>query len=215
MNDNHALDYQQCWGKINSQRLDAIREHAGRVILDVGCATGDYVRHLNKHGYQARGCDIREYPEWNADDFFIADANCLTLPPNSVDTILCFEVLEHVREPLQALRAMHSVCRKNLILSVPNCTSVPGLTNAGLNFNHYVDRTHCHFWTPREIGDLAAEAGFIVSRTDLINQVHPESLFLAVLKIPRKIAVVMATCFNRLPWIARFHMTVLVVAVKA
>lgn len=207
-------DYRAGWGKINPQRLTAIRKHAGHVILDVGCATGDYVKFLNQQGYQARGCDIEAYPGWNATDFFLADANCLSQPSNSVDTITCFEVLEHVRKPLQALVAMHSACRKNLILSVPNCTPCPALANAGLSFNHYIDRSHCNFWTPREIGDLATEAGFAISRIELINQVHPESLFLAALRMPRSMAGLAGFCFNRLPWIQKYYMTVLVIANK-
>lgn len=214
MNKKNNYAFQKDWGKINPQRLSAILSDAGKDILDVGCATGDYVHYLNKNGYRARGCDIKKYPDWNENDFFLSDANSLLLPENSVDTITCFEVLEHLQKPLAALTAMRRACRKNVILSVPNCSQYLALSESGLNFNHYIDRSHCNFWVQEEICDLVVEAGFKVSRAELINQTHPEALFFTGLKLPRRIASLAASCYNRIPWIERYYMTVLIVATK-
>jgi 2-polyprenyl-3-methyl-5-hydroxy-6-metoxy-1,4-benzoquinol methylase len=210
----NTIDYKKSWGQINAQRLAAILHEAGDDIFDVGCATGDYVHYLNQHGYHAKGCDIKEYPEWNEKDFLVADANCLSLPSNNVDTIICFEVLEHLQKPLNALAAMHRACRKNLILSVPNCSHYPALSDSGLNFNHYIDRSHCNFWTPDEISKLVIEAGFTIAKLELINQIHPESLFFANLKLPRRISCCAGYCYDHLPWVKRYYMTSLVVANK-
>jgi 2-polyprenyl-3-methyl-5-hydroxy-6-metoxy-1,4-benzoquinol methylase len=215
MNELSKYDHKKAWGKINRDRLSAVMKHGGASILDIGCASGDYVRYLNANGRQARGCDIETRAEWNGGaEFFTADADNLALPPESVDTIICFEVLEHLEHPAEALRAMRAICRRNIIASVPNCAQRLALPEAGLNFNHYIDRTHRNFWTPESFAAAVADAGFKIEEVKLINQVHPEALFFGNLLRLGPLARAAAALFDALPWIRRDFMTTLVIASK-
>lgn len=209
-------DYKTGWGKTNPERLAAVFANSGTEVIDIGCASGDYVRVLCERGYSARGCDIENRAEWNGDKrFFVADAEALSLPPESVDTALCFEVLEHLSKPFDALRAIRSCCRKNAILSVPNCEPPLVLPQTGLTFNHYIDRSHRNFWSPAEFAALVAEAGFKVREVKPINRVRPEALFLAgFLRLPMSLALRAGSVFAAMPWAKRWHMTTLIVAEK-
>lgn len=53
------------------------------------------------------GCDLQPGPGVDR----VEDVHQLSFPDNSVGTVLCFETLEHVADPLRAVREMHRVLR--------------------------------------------------------------------------------------------------------
>ena len=107
--------------------INFTKEEAGETILDVGCATGEYCHELNKLGYKCTGIDIN--PEYikSADkrgiESYIMDAKNLDFPNNSFDTVLLFEVLEHVDDPSSILNEAKRVAKKNILITVPNLTN--------------------------------------------------------------------------------------------
>lgn len=58
-------------------------------------------------GVEYVGCDIQE----GANVDRIEDVHALTFPDNSVGTVLCVEVLEHVADPLRAVKEIHRVLK--------------------------------------------------------------------------------------------------------
>ena len=157
---------------INPERLDAIIEYAGSSILDVGCGSGAYVIKLAKD-YDIRGVDIQQYETWEAmpNLFSISDAAELDWKDNSVDTILSFETLEHLQFPEKALREYYRVCRKNIILTVPDCDLTPGMSQSQLIHNHWIDRTHVQFFNMESITDMIKGVGFKIKKSYYINQI--------------------------------------------
>lgn len=111
------------WGYLNKSRLAAILKYAGKQVLDVGCSTGSCVRYLCELGYDAYGFDFLEDERWqnkHTSRFLVADASHLLFKNATFDTILCFEVLEHLENVDLALEEFHRVCRSNIIISVRN-----------------------------------------------------------------------------------------------
>jgi ubiquinone/menaquinone biosynthesis C-methylase UbiE len=53
------------------------------------------------------------------------NAEELRFGPNSFDTVLMIEVLEHLPEPIIALREAFRVAKKNVLISVPNTDVLP------------------------------------------------------------------------------------------
>jgi ubiquinone/menaquinone biosynthesis C-methylase UbiE len=53
------------------------------------------------------------------------NAEELRFGPNSFDTVLMIEVLEHLPEPISALREAFRVAKKNVLISVPNTDVLP------------------------------------------------------------------------------------------
>ncbi|MBD2338964.1 class I SAM-dependent methyltransferase [Calothrix sp. FACHB-156] len=157
---------------VNPYRFQAILENAGSSILDIGCGSGAYVLEL-AHQYKIRGIDFQYFESWNDNPelFSISDAVEINFPDNSVDTILSFETLEHLADPEKALRQYHRVCRKNLILTVPNCYITPGMRQSLVTYYHWIDRTHVNFFSMDSITELVQASGFRISKKYYINQI--------------------------------------------
>ena len=158
---------------VNPHRLAAILDHAGRRILDAGCGNGAYVLRLIDQ-YDIHGLDTDEYPTWSSHPARFRRGSVATLPydDGAFDTIVSFEVLEHVPDPLTVLKEFWRVSRANIILSVPNCELSPGMQKSRLAYYHYTDITHCNFFTLDSISKTCEAAGFTVTQRELINRVN-------------------------------------------
>ena len=157
---------------INTERLNAVLENAGLSVLDVGCGNGAYVLKLADR-YKMFGVDIQHFETWNTMPhlFSISDASELKFQDNSFDTVLSFETLEHLAEPKKALKEYYRICRKNLILTVPNCDVTLGMRQSLMIYYHWVDRTHVNFFDMETITEAVKEAGFKVAKYYYINQI--------------------------------------------
>ena len=98
---------------------------SGRRVLDVGCGTGGMFELLREFGSvegvemsgDARARAARKYPNETVHAGGLPDG----LPPGQWDTITLFDVLEHVDQPVEAVRAIreHLVFDGQLIVTVP------------------------------------------------------------------------------------------------
>lgn len=160
---------------INQERLSAILRFAGDSILDVGCGNGSYVLELAKQkNIEIKGVDYQYFSTWdlNPNLFSISQATQLGLEDNSVDTILSFETLEHLQSPETALKEFYRVCRKNIIITVPNCQLSSGMKHSKLLYYHWIDRTHANFFDLDNIRKLVEDSGFQVYNSYYINQIN-------------------------------------------
>ncbi|MGF1963643.1 MAG: class I SAM-dependent methyltransferase [Aulosira sp. DedVER01a] len=157
---------------INQERLDAILEFGGTSILDVGCGSGAYVLELAGK-YQIFGVDYQSFPTWDKMPhlFSISDATELAWNDNTIDTILSFETLEHLQDPKKALKEYYRVCRKNIILTVPNCAVTPAMLQSQLIYKTWIDRTHVQFFDIESIAEVTESVGFRVIKQYHINKI--------------------------------------------
>ena len=90
----------------------------GRTFLDVGCGDGDIVDFLNQQpGITAKGTEINQ--KWvDGERIVYGDIHKLPFEDSSFDVVLCVDVLEHVKEPLQALAELFRVASNKVILVV-------------------------------------------------------------------------------------------------
>lgn len=153
--------------------LEPLLQYSGESILDVGCGSGAYVKELSGHR-DIRGVDGVRFENWSGWEglFEVADAARLPYRDNSVDTISSFEVLEHLSDPHAALEEFHRVCRKNIILTVPNCEITPGMTASSLLYSHWSDPTHRNFFDLESIQEEVRRAGFEVAKAELTNRIN-------------------------------------------
>jgi len=99
---------------------------AGRRVLDIGAGTCPY-RPLFAHcDYKTH--DFKKYKgikQNNTTEYgkidYESDITSIPVPDQSFDVILCTEVLEHVPEPIEALREMARILRRNgrLLITAP------------------------------------------------------------------------------------------------
>jgi ubiquinone/menaquinone biosynthesis C-methylase UbiE len=161
---------------INPHRLDAILKYAGESILDVGCGNGLYVLKINREHpkFKIHGVDYQSFDTWKESPELFTNADAFGLPfeDNSFDTITLFEVLEHLPDPVKALKEYYRVCRKNLILTVPNCEYPASMKQSLLTYFHYTDFTHVNFFRMHNLLDTVKSAGFKIHDSYYINKMN-------------------------------------------
>ncbi len=146
-------------------------------VLDVGCAEGANADALRAAGAsRLTGIEVDErfaaVARSRYDDVATASAeDVLPWPPGSFDTVLSYDVLEHLRDPWSVLTRLRELLRPGgrVHVALPNArhTSVwlPlvlrgrfAYAPAGL-----LDVTHLRFFARRDAEDLVRGAGFEVT----------------------------------------------------
>ncbi len=107
-----------------AKRLSRIVSNGG-ALLDVGCGNGAQTALFEKHFSQIVGVDVQTDPMKDPKITALwvgATGEHLPFDDESFDAITCFEVLEHVVDPVQTVKEFHRLLRPGgqVVLSVPN-----------------------------------------------------------------------------------------------
>jgi 2-polyprenyl-3-methyl-5-hydroxy-6-metoxy-1,4-benzoquinol methylase len=164
---------------VHEHKIGLLRKPLGRV-LDVGCAEGAGADVLRAHGAShIAGIEL--------DEGFAAEARkrydevvCgavpddLAWPGESFDTVLCYDVLEHLYDPWETARKLASLLRPGgqLHLSVPNARSkelwLPLLTTGRFRYQPegIMDVTHIRFFGRGDAVEIVEATGLEVVSVD-------------------------------------------------
>ena len=92
------------------------------------------------------------------------------IAPASFDAVTLFEVIEHLREPLELLRECHRVLKPGglLVLSTGNTASwTVALMRERWDYFHIArDAGHISFYHPGSVALLASRSGFRIERIE-------------------------------------------------
>jgi ubiquinone/menaquinone biosynthesis C-methylase UbiE len=142
------------------------RKHAGPTILDLGCGYGAYSGALLKEGRSCFGCDINiQYLRKAAvEGLPVATVDSL-LPfrDRSFDTVMIFEVLEHVENLDSVLAEAFRVARKNVLITVPNSENIDQMKANDVTYAHMLSSDHLHFFEPGSLEGLLRRYAKVVS----------------------------------------------------
>jgi 2-polyprenyl-3-methyl-5-hydroxy-6-metoxy-1,4-benzoquinol methylase len=121
---------------------------AGRDVLEIGCGRGELAVHLAGMTPAPRrlvGADFAQAAvrlgarraregSLTGVSWMVADAQAVGLPSASFDTVISCETIEHLLDPVAALREFHRLLRPGgrLVLTTPNYMGVFGLYRAYL-----------------------------------------------------------------------------------
>lgn len=123
--DQHSVDKaQRMW----SDRLSAIEQHHPRGrVLDVGCGRGEFLQVAQERAWEIRGTEIdseavKTAPEPVREQVFIGPFENLPDTEQAFDVITLFDVIEHVRQPLDFLIEARRRLRSGgmVVITTPN-----------------------------------------------------------------------------------------------
>jgi SAM-dependent methyltransferase len=132
-------------------------KHAGERILDLGCGYGAYSLALQAEGRRSVGCDINlQYLRTASASGLpvVAAEGCLPFADKSFDTVLLFEVIEHVPQIDTLLREAFRVARRNVLVTVPNAEDLELLKGNDVTYAHMLSSDHVHFFDPDGLAGL-------------------------------------------------------------
>ncbi len=142
--------------------VSEIRPYLGRAILEVGCGTGTFTRHLAGAADRVLALDL--------DDRFVAAARAALADAPHVrvecadatstplardfDTVVLLDVLEHIADDLGFLRKLHGALRPGgrLVVKVPAIPALYCPMDEAIGHHRRYDR--------RTLARVLAEAGF-------------------------------------------------------
>jgi len=122
-----AIEY----GLDKRARSFVFRKQAGNLLLDVGCASGDFLNFMRKkYHWEVQGVEISSYAAALARDKFNLDVFTGTLEQaefqeNSFNVVTMWDVLEHLHDPNSTLQEIARILKPAgmLALRVPNADS--------------------------------------------------------------------------------------------
>lgn len=181
------------WGpetaRVDPERAGLLRDWAVGSVLDVGCATGVYVDLLARAGHEARGVDHSEAlvawaREHREGAFDVGDAYALPYASDTFDTVLVFDLLEHV-DDARALAEIARVARRRVILAVPARTPRE-LLDAGLLYRHHEDPSHRRVYAQEAVESLLRDAGLRIQALEPIGAVDLNGFLLSTVRHRRR-----------------------------
>jgi SAM-dependent methyltransferase len=143
----------------------SIRQGEAPRVLDFGCGFGEFLTLANQFGFETYGIDRAPDRQLNAKANGVRVSADLDEFKNTIGGNLhaasLFQVLEHVDEPLQLLRSIHSILAMDgiLIIEVPDSQGVEDIKSES---DYYVVHPleHINCFTPQTLVQIARMAGF-------------------------------------------------------
>ncbi|GIW95866.1 MAG: hypothetical protein KatS3mg110_3907 [Pirellulaceae bacterium] len=151
----------------NGQRLvRLLRPHIGhcRSVFEIGAGIGCTVKAFEMSGWDASGLEPHRGFSRYAREVVRADVACESLWRHHsgpiYDLLLLVHVIEHLRQPIDALARIRSWCRPGGLLYV-ECPNLAAPFAAPGKWFHYA---HIYNFTPKTLTAAAARAGWAVVR---------------------------------------------------
>jgi SAM-dependent methyltransferase len=165
---DYSLDRMAEADRYNAWLLARAQPYLGRRVLEVGAGIGTFTEQL------AEGRDVvavepdpalLSHLRTNAPSATVVEGEVGAAPPGPFDSVVCFNVLEHIRDDRCALDALHERLRPggHLLLLVPSHRFLYGPIDRGFDHERRYGR--------RALLALLEEAGFGVVELRRVNPV--------------------------------------------
>jgi len=141
-----------------------------KLLLDLGCANGDFPRFMKELGWEVDGVEISKYSK-PISDFKVYQQEFHNIPiyEPRYDAITAWAVLEHVHNPMAYFRKAAQVLKQGGIL-VFLVTNFKSISSRDL-FLEDVPR-HLYFFTEETVKKYLAETGFDLMKTKYTNKIY-------------------------------------------
>jgi len=159
-------------------------------VLDIGCSSGNFGYELVKRlGCIVDGVELDEKDSDKARKklhrvFNInIETDNISVIKDTYDIIYFGDVIEHLVDPVSALKRIKSLLNKNgkVVFSIPNMAFIGirlDLLDGNFNYTEtgILDKTHLHFYTKKEIEYVFNEAGFFIDTFDYVQKDYPKKV---------------------------------------
>ncbi len=185
---NDRLNTEVGWSTgASNVKLAALRWAVGARALDLGCGRGWYASALADRAFTVTAMDQVDRVE---DPRVHVIASRIQppfpAPDSAFDTVLMFDILEHLEDETGILSEVARVCAAGgrVILSVPHADD-GFLPYYGLTYLHRVDRTHVREYTLDDLPRLMESFGFRTLYCALEGRTHIPLVFSEFVRGPR------------------------------
>jgi len=170
--------------KYQMQLLESLDARINDTILDVGCGTAWPIYHyaskclfvigidLSKIGLNRALRKLKQFNRYTNVNLIIGNAEKIPVSDNSVNKILCVNLMEHLHQPTSFLREANRVLKKNglIVIGTHNRWDLISRILQFIGYKAhkrvpligYADRTHRHLFSIHEITMLLYSCGFEV-----------------------------------------------------
>jgi len=187
-------------------------KHAGNSILDLGCGFGAYGSALAEKNRKCIGCDINlDYLRTAASQGLpvVNVDSMLPFRDRSFDSVLIFEVIEHVNKIETILAEAFRIARKNVLITVPNSENIQLMKENDVTYAHMLSSDHLHFFDPDSLEHLLRRHSNDVS-IERSDPIYPfwfvgRSLPFYGLKLLFRLGLLKPRFFSRLYAVARIR----------
>lgn len=180
------------WGEnsavLDKERAELLKKYLiGKRILDVGCGLGVYVDYICSLGLKGFGVDlVDEFIKKNKvnkkGEFIKGAAEKLPFEDDFFNTVILFDILEH-GDDLKILEEAKRVSKKRIILIVPREVDTK-LSNSGVIFRHYLDKTHLREYKEKDFKKLADQNRLNLIHIQPVHKIVNKLVFIALYKGP-------------------------------
>lgn len=164
-------------GALNGPKKRKILSFCKGVVLEVGCNTGELAGFLNATGVHSEGIDIspdliqiarRRFPNVK----FHVGSDLSQFRDHQFETVIAWDVLEHIPDDVSALKEFVRVASINVVLSVPKEDAI-SLPHSRVTYRPYVDPTHVHYYTRERLAEMVYALGDCSLRVEDAYRVRP------------------------------------------
>ncbi|AFZ20910.1 class I SAM-dependent methyltransferase [Allocoleopsis franciscana] len=140
------------------------------ILLDVGCANGDFPRYMQTIGWEVEGVEVSPNSK-PISDFKIYNQEFTDIPIHEAyyDAITAWAVLEHVHNPMSYFRKAAEVLKPGgfFVFLVTNFESI---SSKNL-FREDLPR-HLYFFTEKTVKEYLEKSGLELLRSDYSDQIY-------------------------------------------
>lgn len=135
-------------------------------FLDVGCAFGGLMQVAEESGYSAYGAEVSDYSagyareRFGAERIWAGNVENISLPENYFSIVSMIEVIEHLYDPVKAIRNLYRAMRPGGVILIQTA-DMDGLQakRHGKNYHYYLPG-HLSYFTRTNLTRLMKETGF-------------------------------------------------------
>ena len=136
-------------------------QHQQGDILDIGCGPCQLNNFLRSKGWTGKyyGIDIKKYKgcKYSKDINFIV-GNALNLKFPKTDTVVLYNILEHIDDPVKLLTKALNSAKDNVLINIPKRNEE--MWSYGIIEYHQLDKSHKHCgFSKEEVYNLVNLAG--------------------------------------------------------